>query len=61
VEGQTFHFQTQLSDGNLVIEEYYLNNNHGFGSYWKVPVGQPTDPMTRTVSAAAVGMYRASR
>jgi hypothetical protein len=39
--GQTFHFQTQLSDGNLVVEEYYLNNNHGFGTYWKVPPGAP--------------------
>jgi hypothetical protein len=39
--GQTFHFQTQLSDESLVVEEYYLNNNHGFGTYWKLPAGPP--------------------
>lgn len=32
-----FHFQTQLSDGNLVIEEYYNLNNSGFGAYLKMP------------------------
>ena len=36
-----FHFQTQLTDGSLVIEEYYNQNNSGFGAYIKMP---PTPP-----------------
>lgn len=36
-----FHFQTQLSDGSIVAEEYYNQNNNGFGSYVKIP---PTAP-----------------
>src|SRR5262245_59760832 len=36
-----FHFQTQLSDGSLIVEEYYNQNNSGFGSYIKLP---PTPP-----------------
>ena len=32
-----FHFQTQLSDGSLVIEEYYNQNNSGFGAYIRMP------------------------
>ncbi|MDX1947415.1 MAG: hypothetical protein SFU86_18585 [Pirellulaceae bacterium] len=36
-----FHFQTQLSDGNLIIEEYYNQNNSGFGAYIRLP---PTAP-----------------
>ncbi len=36
-----FHFQTQLSDGSLVVEEYYNQNNSGFGAYVKIP---PTPP-----------------
>jgi hypothetical protein len=32
-----FHFQTQISDGSLVIEEYYNQNNSGFGAYIKMP------------------------
>ena len=32
-----FHFQTQLSNGELVIEEYYNQNNSGFGAYIKLP------------------------
>ncbi|WP_410959541.1 hypothetical protein, partial [Salmonella sp. SAL4432] len=31
------HFQTQLSDGSLVVEEYYQQNNWGFGTYYKFP------------------------
>jgi len=37
-----FHFQTQLSDGQLVVEEYYNQNNSGFGAYIKLPPS-PTD------------------
>jgi hypothetical protein len=36
-----FHFQAQLSDGALVIEEYYNQNNSGFGSYIKMPASPP--------------------
>src|SRR5262245_57823990 len=36
-----FHFQTQLSDGALVIEGYYNQNNSGFGTYVKLPERQP--------------------
>ncbi len=36
-----FHFQTQLSDGSIVIEEYYNQNNSGFGAYIKLPATPP--------------------
>jgi hypothetical protein len=36
-----FHFQTQLTDGSIVIEHYYNQNNSGFGTYIKLP---PTPP-----------------
>ncbi|MFM9962167.1 MAG: hypothetical protein ACKV2Q_13180 [Planctomycetaceae bacterium] len=36
-----FHFQTQLSDGSVIVEEYYNQNNSGFGAYIKLP---PTPP-----------------
>ena len=36
-----FHFQTQLSDGWLVAEEYYNQNNSGFGAYLKLPLAPP--------------------
>jgi hypothetical protein len=36
-----FHFQTQLSDGALVVEEYYNQNNSGFGAYVKLPPSPP--------------------
>lgn len=39
-----FHFQTQLSDGSLVVEEYYNQNNSGFGTYIKLP--GPTTPFS---------------
>src|SRR5262245_50387952 len=43
-----FHFQTQLSDGSLVVEQYYNQNNSGFGSYIKLPAsdyaGSPYAP-----------------
>ncbi len=40
--GNGFHFQAQLGDGGLVIEEYYNQNNSGFGAYIKVPPVPPT-------------------
>lgn len=36
-----FHFQTQLSEGSIVVEEYYNQNNSGFGAYIKLPPSQP--------------------
>jgi hypothetical protein len=36
-----FHFQTQLSDGSIVVEEYYNQNNSGFGAYVKLPPSPP--------------------
>jgi hypothetical protein len=32
-----FHFQTQLGDGHIIAEEYYNQNNSGFGGYYKLP------------------------
>jgi len=40
-----FHFQTQLSDGNLIIEMYYNQNQKGFGTLFKIP---PTVPNGKT-------------
>ncbi|MEZ5460466.1 MAG: hypothetical protein R3F00_01485 [Dokdonella sp.] len=44
-EGQAFHFMTQLSGGDLVIEDYYNLNNNGFGTLYRTPsrppAGQP--------------------
>ena len=36
-----FHFQTQLSDGSIIAEEYYNQNNSGFGAYFKLPPSPP--------------------
>src|SRR5688500_6783016 len=35
------HFQTQLSDGSIVVESYYNLNNFGFGTYLKFPPQAP--------------------
>ena len=36
-----FHFQSQLSDGSLVLEQYYNLNNSGFGSFLRLPLRPP--------------------
>jgi hypothetical protein len=36
-----FHFQSQLTDGSLVIENYYNQNNRGFGTHVKLPLRAP--------------------
>ncbi|CAN5495156.1 hypothetical protein BH23VER1_BH23VER1_04530 [soil metagenome] len=36
-----FHFQTQLGDGSIVFEQYYNQNNSGFGAYLKMPPAPP--------------------
>src|SRR5262249_20639037 len=38
-----FHFQTQLSDGSIVAEEYYNQTSSGFGGFVKLPVLEPDD------------------
>ena len=63
-DGQAFHFTTQLSGGDLVIEDYYNLNNNGFGTLYRTPsappAGQPpffsafaddNPPIQRTVGA----------
>jgi len=32
-----FHFQTQISSEHIIAEEYYNQNNSGFGGYYKLP------------------------
>jgi hypothetical protein len=41
--GTSFHFQTQLSDGSLVVVAYYNLNNSGFGTLLKFPDKVPDD------------------
>lgn len=36
-----FHFQAQISDGSIIVEEYYNQNNSGFGAYVKLPEQPP--------------------
>jgi len=36
-----FHFQTQLTDGSIISEEYYNLNNSGFGAYLRLPARVP--------------------
>jgi len=35
------HFQTQLSDESIVVENYYNLGNFGFGTYYKFPAQAP--------------------
>lgn len=32
-----FHFQTQLSDGRILVEKYYNQNQKGFGTFYTIP------------------------
>ncbi len=36
-----YHFQTQLSDGSIVAEEYYNQTSNGFGGLVRFPVAPP--------------------
>jgi Hydrazine synthase alpha subunit middle domain len=36
-----FHFQSQLSDGTIVVERYYNQNTLGFGTYYTLPPSPP--------------------
>ena len=53
------HFQTQLSDGSIVVESYYNLNNFGFGTYFKFPA-QAAGRLRRR-SAPATSATRATR
>lgn len=37
-----FHFTTQISSGDIVVEQYYNKNNNGFGALYALPA-TPTD------------------
>ncbi len=37
-----YHFQTQLSDGSIVAEEYYNQTSSGFGGFVKLPPPGPS-------------------
>ncbi|MBA4062865.1 MAG: hypothetical protein C0501_04000, partial [Isosphaera sp.] len=41
VNPSAWHFQTQLSDGSVVAEEYYSQTSSGFGGFVKFPVAVP--------------------
>lgn len=41
VPAAAFHFMTQLSHGTVVVEEYYNQNNNGFGSLVMFPPQPP--------------------
>ena len=36
-----FHFQSQLSDKSIIVEQYYNLNNSGFGTFLKMPLRPP--------------------
>jgi hypothetical protein len=36
-----FHFQAQLSDKSIIVEQYYNLNNSGFGTFLKMPLRPP--------------------
>ena len=36
-----FHFMTQLTNGDVVVDDYYNLNNNGFGSLYRFPVRPP--------------------
>jgi len=38
-----FHFMTQISSGEIVVEQYYNLNNNGFGALYKFPVDRPAN------------------
>jgi hypothetical protein len=41
---QSFHFMTQLSDGDVVVVDYYNLNNNGFGALYRLPPQPPPGP-----------------
>jgi hypothetical protein len=67
-----FHFQSQLSDGSIVVENYYNQNNRGFGTHVKLPLRppqgtpafgpgstrEPADPKMRVLNGNRWGEHR---
>lgn len=43
-EPQSFHFMTQLGDGDVVVVDYYNLNNNGFGALYRLPPQPPPGP-----------------
>ncbi|NUM54136.1 MAG: hypothetical protein HUU46_10870 [Candidatus Hydrogenedentes bacterium] len=41
--GQALHFTTQLSNEDIVVENYYNLNNFGFGTLYSIPPRPPQD------------------
>ena len=65
VGASAFHFMTQLSDGHVVVEEYYNLNNLGFGTYYKLaaqaPEGEPFFGPASRSDPRNLGGYRNSK
>src|SRR5438046_6534020 len=40
--GQAFHFMTQISNGDIVVVDYYNLNNNGFGALFRLPAHAPS-------------------
>jgi hypothetical protein len=70
-EAGSFHFATQLSNGDIVVEDYYNLNNWGFGALYRFPTQLPAGvprfhpanvnqnpPITQTVGAGFVYPFR---
>lgn len=38
-----FHFATQLSNGDMIVEDYYNLNNNGFGTFYRFPTKEPAN------------------
>jgi len=58
-----FHFQTQLSDGSIIVENYYIPAMGGFGMYFKQPLRAPagTPPFLGAKPIEDPKMIRISR
>ena len=40
-DAQAFHFMTQVSNGDVVVVDYYNLNNNGFGALFRLPLAAP--------------------
>jgi hypothetical protein len=40
---EAFHFMTQVSSGEIIVEAYYNLNNNGFGALYAFPANPPPD------------------
>src|SRR4029453_6488673 len=57
ISGSAFHFATHLSQGDIVVEDYYNLNNLGFGTFHRFPTNVPAPrfyPARRTENPPAV-------